>query len=359
MIIIVGKFLVGLFALVAGADVLVRGASALALRIGLSPLVVGLTVVALGTSAPELAVSVQAAAAGQADITLGNVVGSNIANVLLILGIGAVINPLKVSQQLVRIEIPIMIALSGLVLVLALDGDLSFLDGMLLVFIFAAYTTFAIRQSRKTTAKVRKEYQEEVEPPRGWRAHWAVSAAFVGAGLALLVFGATWMVEAAVEGARGIGMSELLIALTVVAVGTSLPEIATSVVAAFRNQDDIAVGNAIGSNIANLSAVLGASALAAGATGLTVAVEALHFDIPIMLGVAVATLPIVFYNFQLARWEGGVFLGYFAAYIVYSVMRAGGSPLLSMFTTAMAAFIFPLTLLTFGVVIWRARRRGT
>ena len=228
-------FFLGLVALVIGAELLVRGASRLAVSFGVSPLVVGLTVVAFGTSAPEMAVSVGSALAGNADLAIGNVVGSNIANVLLILGISALITPLLVDEQIIRQEIPIMIGASALLVVMALDGRIGLLESIVLFALVIAYTVFLVIQSRRASKAVQDEFETGI-PTSTWDSHWAVQVALIAVGLVMLVVGADWLVDAAVAFARAFGVSDLVIGLTVVAVGTSMPEIATSIVAAIRGQ---------------------------------------------------------------------------------------------------------------------------
>ncbi|MBA2573134.1 MAG: calcium/sodium antiporter, partial [Gemmatimonadetes bacterium] len=224
-------FIVGVGLLVGGAELLVRGASRLAGSFGVSPLVVGLTVVAFGTSAPELAVSVQASFDGRSDLAFGNVVGSNIANILLILGLAAVVTPLVVSRQLVRLDVPLMIAASVLLYLMALDGSISRVEGIVLFIGVVTYTTLLIRYGRRETALARAEAGIESAPPGG---PWVANAALVAVGLGLLVLGSWWLVNGAVAIATALGVSELIIGLTVVAVGTSMPEIATSVLASIR-----------------------------------------------------------------------------------------------------------------------------
>lgn len=346
-------FVVGLGCLIGGAEVLVRGASRLAITIGISPLVVGLTIVAFGTSAPELAVTVQASLAGQPDVALGNVVGSNIANVLLILGLSSLITSLAVAQQLVRLDIPIMIGVSVLLLLLALDGRVGRLDGLLLFAGIIAYTTFAIRQSRKESRAVEQEYQAEFGTSA--RGQVLLNLALVAAGLVLIVLGARWLVNGAVAVARLVGVSELVIGLTIVAVGTSLPEVATSLIASLRGERDIAVGNVVGSNIFNIMAVLGlGSALAPG--GVPVAPAALRFDIPVMIAVAVACLPIFARGYVIARWQGLLFLFYYAAYTLYLLLAAVQHDALPVFSRMMLLFVLPLTALTLAVVALRTIR---
>lgn len=351
----------GLALLTVGAEVLVRGAARLATAVGISPLVIGLTVVAFGTSSPEMAVSVQSALSGQADIAIGNVVGSNIFNVLFILGLSAIVAPLIVSQQLVRVDVPIMIGVSLLALALAWDGYVSRLEGALLFAGVIAYTIFAVYQGRKESKAVEEEYAQEFgAKPRG-AAQIALNGVFIVVGLMLLVLGSNWLVDGAIALARAFGVSELVIGLTIVAAGTSLPEVATSVMASLKSERDIAVGNVVGSNILNLLAVLGLAALAAPA-GVNVAPAAFDFDFPVMIAVAVACLPIFFTGYTIARWEGFVFLGYYAAYTAYLFLAANQHDALPVFSNVMFYFVIPLTALTLAVTVyrsWRARRAAS
>ncbi len=344
-------FALGLTVLVVGADVLVRGASRLAVSFGVSPLVVGLTVVAFGTSAPEMAVSVGSALAGSPDLALGNVVGSNICNVLLILGISALITPLLVDEQIIRQEIPIMIGVSALLVVMALDGHLGLVESIVLFALVIAYTVFLIVQSRRASKAVQEEFGTDL-PTSAWDRHWAVQVGLIATGLVMLIVGADWLVEAAVAFARAFGVSDLVVGLTVVAVGTSMPEIATSIVAAMRGQRDIAVGNVVGSNIFNILAVLGASGIASG-TGLPVSEAARNFDLWVMLAVAFACLPIMITGREIARWEGGVFFGYYIAYVAYLVLAAQQQEVLPVFSSVMMGFVVPLTVVTLVVVVIR------
>ena len=352
-------FILGLVALVAGAELLVRGASKLALSFGISPLVVGLTVVAFGTSAPEMAVSVQAALSGQVDIALGNVVGSNIFNVLFILGVSALIIPLLVARQLIRQEVPILIGASLLLFALARDGGISRYDAALMFGLLLAYTVFLIRQSRRESKALAAESTAETASGKGgWDDHWGVQVLLIAAGLALLVLGADWLVNAAITFAKQLGVSELVIGLTIVAAGTSMPEVATSIVAALRGERDIAVGNVVGSNTFNILGVLGLSGMVSP-EGLSVAQSLLSFDLPVMIAVAFACLPVFFTGNLIARWEGGVFLGYYAAYTTYLLLAAQQHDALSTFGVAMSTVVLPLTALTLIVVSWRAWRSPT
>ena len=345
----------GLGVLALGAELLVRGASRLAGALGVTPLVIGLTVVAFGTSAPELAVSVQAALADRPDVVVGNVVGSNILNVLFILGISSLLTPLVVAQRLVRLEVPIMIGVSVLLLVLALDGRVERLEGLLLVGGIVAYTVFAVRQSRREGVEVRAEYAHEygTVAPRG--RNTLVQVALVLIGLALLVAGARWLVDGAARLATALGVSQLVIGLTVVAAGTSVPELATSIVAAVRGERDIAVGNVVGSNIFNVLFILGLSALVSPA-GVAVAPAALAFDIPVMIAVAVGCLPILFTGHRIARWEGALFVGYYAAYALFLVLASLEHDALPWFSRTMVAYVLPLTVVTLLVLYVRSAR---
>lgn len=353
-------FVAGLAALVVGAELLVRGASKLALSFGISPLVVGLTVVAFGTSSPELAVSVQSAWSGQVDIALGNVVGSNIFNVLFILGVSALIVPLLVAKQLIRQEVPIMIGASLLLFALAWDGGLSRWDGALLFGLLIAYTVFLIRQSRKESKAMADEYSRELGVDKGWDGRLPAQLLLIAAGLALLVGGSNWLVDAAVVFAKHLGVSEMVIGLTVVAAGTSMPEVATSIIAAIRGQRDIAVGNVVGSNTFNILGVLGVSGLAAPAS-LTVAPAMLSFDLPVMIAVAVACLPIFFSGNLIARWEGGLFFGYYLAYTAYLILAVQRHDALGTYGFVMGTVVLPLTAVTLAVIAfrqWHGRSRA-
>ncbi len=353
-------FVVGLVMLVAGADLLVRGAGRLAVSAGISPLVVGLTVVAFGTSTPELAVSVQAAMNGNGGIAVGNVIGSNICNVLLILGLSAAITPLVVARELIRVDTPLVIAASVLAWVLAMDGVLGFWDGLLLFTGIIIYTVYAIVQSRRESRAVKAEYGKSLDsaPQRPGLKGYVVDVLFIGVGLALLVQGADWLVGGATSMARAFGVEDMLIGLTVVAVGTSLPELATSVLASIKGERDIAVGNVIGSNLFNILAVLGLSGMLAPG-GVPVASSLISVDFPIMLAVAIACLPILFTEHLIARWEGFVFLGYYVAYTVFLILTATRHGSLATFQNAMIFFVIPLTLLTLGVSLSRTLRPRT
>lgn len=321
---------VGLVALVAGAELLVRGASQIALRLGISSLLVGLTVVAFGTSAPELAVSVTSGINGQPDIALGNVVGSNILNVLLILGLSALLAPLVVHRGLVTAELPIMIVVSFLVIVMSADGQIGRLEGGLLSFGLLVFVGWQIVQARRQARTSESERELLPESDRDGKSpgfgtgrvrFLSVQIGLIAGGLVLMVLGAGWMVDGATRLTLALGVSELVISLTVVACGTSLPELATSATAALRGERDIAVGNVVGSNIFNILGVLGVSA-AVSPQGIKVAEQALWFDIPVMIAAAVLCWPILFSGYLISRREGAFFLACYAAYVSVLVFLA-------------------------------------
>tara|TARA_R110002049_G_scaffold33716_5_gene110963 strand:+ start:1362 stop:2429 length:1068 start_codon:yes stop_codon:yes gene_type:complete len=349
-------FLAGLAALVLGAELLVRGAARLAAGFGISPLVIGLTIVAMGTSSPEMAVSVGAALEGESAIAVGNVVGSNIFNVLVILGLSALIIPLAVSAQIVRQEIPIMIGASILLIGLGLDRVIGHGEAALLLGLLAAYTVFLVRQSRAVTPA---DGNDAAVPLSGTGHRTWVQLLLIVAGLMLLVFGADWLVTAATVFARQMGVTDLVIGLTIVAAGTSMPELATSIVAALRGQRDIAIGNVVGSNTFNILGCVGVTALVAPG-GLAVADAVMHFDVWVMLAVAVACVPVFLTGRRIARWEGAMFVAYYVAYAGYLALMAQQHALLERYSLIMLVFVVPLTVVTLAVSLVRGglRERG-
>jgi cation:H+ antiporter len=349
-------FALGLLLLVGGAEFLVRGASRLALTLGLSPLVVGLTVVAFGTSAPELAVSIGAATRGAADVAVGNVVGSNIFNILLILGASAMITPLAVNGQILRQEIPFLIGASLLMTLLAQDGTVGRAEGLLLTALLAGYTTILIRQSRRESKTVAAEYEEGVTPRSQWDRNLPAQLLLIVGGLAMLVFGADLLVQSATGFARAMGVSDVVIGLTIVAAGTSLPEVAASLMAAFRGERDIAVGNVIGSNLFNILGCIGVTgAIADG--GLRAPDSVLAFDLWFMVAVAVLTLPVCFTGRRIARWEGFFFVAGYVAYAAWCVLSATQHSALPTYRSALLYVAAPATLLLLAASLWP--RRGT
>ena len=357
----VGRIVAGLALLVLGGELLVRGASALARRVGISSLVVGLTVVSAATSAPELAVTVGAVLGDEPGLAVGNVVGSNIVNVLLILGLSALVVPLAVKQRLVRFDLPWMVVLSIGLLLVSLDGRIGAVDGVVLLSAVVLHTVLTVVIGRRGTPVPAaapsgdraagggtggaEDAGTEEEPPP---ASVPRSVLLVVLGIALLVAGATLLVEGAVSIATSLGVSSLVVGLTVVAVGTSLPELATSVIAVRRGERDLAVGNVVGSNIFNIGMVLGLPALISP-EGIPVSGAAVALDIPVMLAAAVALLPIAFTGFAVARWEGALFVALYAAYTGYVVLAATEHDALEGFTWTMAWFVLPLVALTLAV----------
>ncbi|MGD8278823.1 MAG: calcium/sodium antiporter, partial [Gemmatimonadota bacterium] len=297
-------FFLGLALVIGGAETVVRGASRLASTLGVPALIIGLTVVAFGTSAPELVVNLQAATTGRGDIAFGNVIGSNIFNVLFVLGVSAIIAPLRVSEQLIRLDLPVMIGSASLLMLLAMNGRIGRVDGLVLLGILFTYLGLLLTLARRRPELV--PVHAEIVVPAG-QSRWYVDVLFMVTGIAGLVLGSRWFVQGAVEFSRMLGLSELVIGLTIVAGGTSLPEVATSVAASLRGQRDLAVGNVVGSNIFNVLLVVGSTAtLVPG--GVPVAPAALHLDLPMMVTVSIASLPIFFAGMRITRLEGGIFL---------------------------------------------------
>jgi cation:H+ antiporter len=336
--------LVGVAALAGGGEVLVRGASGLARSFGIPPLVVGLTVVSFATSAPELAVTLQAAVGGNPGIAVGNVVGSNIANILLILGICAVVLPLAVRVQMIRIDIPVMIVFAIGALLLTLDGSVGRLDGGLLVLALVVYVAV-------TVVVARRRQDDEVVPvgTRAVASPW-LAVGLVLAGVALLVIGARLFVAGATDVASAFGVSDLVIGLTVVSVGTSLPELAASLVAALRGERDLAVGNVVGSCLFNVGAVLGLTGLLVS-DGVPVAPAAVRLDIPVMVAVSLVLIPVAFTGLAVARWEGAMFTAYYAAYVAYVLLEATEHDAVAPFSGVMLSFVIPITVLWLALLV--------
>ena len=318
---------------------------------------VGLTIVAFGTSAPELAVSVGGSLTGNADVAVGNIVGSNVMNVLLILGLAAVVAPLVVRDQLVKFDVPILIAASLAVWAMASDGLVSRVEGGMLVAALAAYlvTVFVSLRNARSRAAVTADL-DALGPATLTPRAVAWNAALIVLGLLGLTLGAHWLVQGAVATAQAFGVSPLVIGLTVVAIGTSLPEIATSVTASLRGERDMAVGNVVGSNLFNLLCVLGLTA-ALPPQGVPVDAAAIHFDLPVMVAVAVVCLPIFFTGGRISRWEGALLLGYFFAYMGFVLLAATEHDAVGPYSWVMLAFVLPLTLLAVAVAVAMSRAR--
>ena len=322
----------GLSLLLGGAECLVRGARSIASRFGMSPVVIGLTVVALGSSAPEVAVSVHATLTGSPDVALGNVVGSNIFNVLFALGAAAVITPLVVARKLIRHDTPIMVGASVLLFVVAFDGLLSRGDAVLLGAALVGYVTFNVRRARAAMDPIAAAHDSDKTKS---------SALLVIVGIATLVVGSRLLVGGATGIARAFGLSELIIGLTVIAIGTGLPEAVTSIVAALRGEREMAVANVIGSNVLNILCVLAVSA-ALSADGVAVAPAALRLDLPVMIAAALVCLP-VFFGGTISRAEGVLLLAYYAVYVAYMVLDTTGHDAVKPFSAVVLAFVLPLS----------------
>lgn len=320
MIIQILLFVAGLLALYFGAEWLVRGAARLARRLGVSPLVVGLTIVAFGTSSPELVVSILAAARGQADVALGNVVGSNIVNIAVILGAAALVHPLRAEMRIVVRETPIMIVAALLLGLMGLDGDVSRTDGFLLFLGFVAYVAFVLRAAPRESAAVQAEFAEferaesltPLDRTRG------ADALLILGGLAGLALGAHLLVGSALYFAHALGIPEIVIAVTVVAIGTSLPELATTVLAAVRHESDIAIGNIVGSNVFNVLAILGIASLV---HPVAVHSALLRFEVPVMIGLSIVFAGLIATRLRLERWEGILLLAGYAAFAAALIVR--------------------------------------
>ena len=348
--------IVGLGLLVVGAEGLVRGASRIALAVGVSPLVVGLTVVAFGTSSPEMAVSVSAVRDGNSYIAIGNVVGSNVFNILFILGVCALVTPLVISWRIVRLEVPLMIGISVLLWLFVLDGEIARWEAAILFAGIIIYTVWAIRASRRESVAAQEMSAPGAEPPEA-PSPWYLNLAYVVGGLVFLVLGSNWMVDSAVEIAESFGLSELVIGLTIVAAGTSMPELATSVVATIKGEREIAVGNVVGSNIFNILSVVGLSGLVAESE-LQASSFVQDVDVPVMILVAAICLPLFFSGRNLMhRYEGFGFVAAYIAYITYLVWNSsdGGAP---GWYADIAWFVaVPLAVVAVIVTAWRDRHR--
>ena len=303
VLLLIGGFVLLYF----GAEGLVRGSSSLAMRIGISPLIVGITVVAFGTSSPELIVSVGAALEGNPGIALGNVIGSNICNIALILGLAALIKPIKVHTQLIRTDVPVMIGASVLLWVMFSDQAINRLEGGILFIVLIGYLAYSIRKTRSRPEKVNGEM-----PPSGEMKPWR-SVFFAVIGLILLAVGADMFVSGAIQVAQWFQIPDAVVGLTIVAVGTSLPELATSIVAAMKGEGDISIGNVIGSNIFNLLSILGITAMIAPMKSADISI----IDLSVMLGLALLMLPLMRSGQTISRVEGVLLLAIYLGYITY------------------------------------------
>jgi len=318
MLTALGWSLAGLVALIAGAEILVRAGAALAARLGVPPIVIGLTVVAVGTSTPELAVGIDAAVRGNGSLAVGNIAGTNTANILLILGIAALIKPIPLRLQTLRIDLPVMVATALLLWHMASDGVLSWTDGMVLLAGGVAYTSYVVHSARNESRAVRRSFAEAYAPERRARERRDAvrESALLLLGLVVIVAAADWFVDGTVALARLWGVSDAFIGLTVVAIGTSSPELVTAVLSSFRGQRDIAIGNLLGSSVYNIVFILGATCLFP-ADGVAVAAELVEVDIPVMAAVALLCAPVFLSGSVVSRREGGIFVIAYLAYLGY------------------------------------------
>lgn len=349
--------LLGLALLVIGAEGLVGGGVRLARRVGVSPLVVGLTVVALGTSSPELAVGLGAVYSGSGDVAVGNAIGSNIFNTLCILGVASLITPMLVQGEVLRRDVPVMLAASFAPVLVGFDGVISRVEGLLLFAGLVTYLVWLIRLARRNPGSI--EVDEVAAKPVPIGARWVVfDVGRVLVGLLLLAIGSDLLVDSASTLARAAGVSELVIGLTIVGAGTGLPELATSLTAAFRGQRDVAVGNVVGSNIFNVLGILGVSAaFAPGGTGLEMPTSVLRGDLPVMILAAVACLPLFFTGGRISRGEAALLLTGYVLYVVHTVQFARGHGLPPMLVDFLLWIALPAIALGFTFTTWRETRR--
>ena len=309
MITSVTLLVLSLFALYIGAGWLVKGSTEIALKANVSHLVIGLTIVAFGTSAPELVVSINASLTGQGDIAIGNIVKTNIENNAVILGISAVIHPLQAKRQLTRIDIPLLILATIVLTVLFWNGTLNRLEGSIFLIGIILYTTFSLYYSRKHEEKVEKSIGELEKQPEPWYK----DILYLCGGLAILIFASHLLVNNAVSIAQELGVSEAVIGLTIVAAGTSLPELATSLVAALKKNPDIAIGNIVGSNLFNILAIAGTSSV----IHPIVAKNVNYIDLLVMLGLTLLLLPVVKSGQKISRAEGWVLIVIYLCYLAW------------------------------------------
>jgi cation:H+ antiporter len=315
-------FLGGLVVVVLGAEMLLRGATRIATLLRISPIVIGLTVVSVGTSAPELAVGLTAAHEGKGPLAVGNIAGTNIVNILLILGLSAAIRPLPTRSLSVRLDVPVMIATAVALLVMAMDGVLTRAEGLGLLLAAVVYTVALVQLSRQEAPDTRLAFRDALAaqaPPRvnlpTGAAAWAWNGALLLVGMALAVLGAELLVAGAVELAKAYGVSDAFIGLSIVAIGTSAPELVTTMISTLRNDRDVAIGNLIGSSIYNVLVILGLTMVAAPTSGVDVSAEVLWIDLPLAALVAIVCLPVFRSDRLVSRREGIGFVLAYAAYL--------------------------------------------
>lgn len=326
-----GLFAAGLVLLIVGAELLTRGGTKIANTMGISPVVIGLTVVAIGTSMPELAIGIEAALTGSGELAIGNIAGTNTLNILLILGIIAVIKPLPIELSTLRVDLPSMALAAILFLVFALDGALGRIEGIVLIVLALIYTAVIIRASRQESLPARREFErefgddpvpperEETDARRKRRDFWMNLAALIG-GIVVIVLGADWLVDGASDIARMIGASEAFIGLTIVAIGTSAPELVTAIVSTLRGDRRIAVGNLIGSSTYNILLILGVT-MVVPADPIMISTNLALIDIPVMVVAALVCIPIFVGGRRVARTEGALMVAAYLLYLGYLVTQ--------------------------------------
>lgn len=349
-------FLGGLIGLLLAGHLVIRAAAALGAKFGLSPMVIGLTIVAGGTSAPEIAVVFQAINADDTELAVGSIVGSNIANVLLVLGLAATAGTIHVTSRVLRIDVPIMIATSTALLLASLDGNVGRVDGGIFLFALSVFIWWTFRSVPNEAEPVVAEISGPVERRRN-RRRFDRMPTLIGsliAGLAALVFTSRFVVSGAEDLANQLGIPELVIGLTVLALGTSAPEIATTLIAAFQGNRQLAVGNVVGSNIFNILLVLGLGGAVSG--NIEIAASVVRIDLPVMVAAAVACLPLLLWDNRLDPWEGMAFVSFYVAYVVFLTLDAGNHEATNAFAFIVAAIVAPLTILTAMTLAFRRRR---
>lgn len=311
--------LLGLVALVGGAELIVRGGSKVAAGLGIAPIIIGVTVVSIGTSTPELAVGIEAAVQGNGSLAVGNIAGTNVVNLLLILGLSAALRPLEMHTQTLRLDLPVMVGAAAIVTVLAWGGVITRGEGILLVALAVLYTLVIVRIARRERPFVKQEYEREYATPASapeTPSRFAWHGALLLIGIVIVVVGADLLVDGASGLARAQGVSEAVIGLTIVALGTSAPELVTTVVSTVRGERDIAVGNLLGSSVFNLLLILGITA-AVPATGIAVEQDLMRVDLPVMLGVALLCVPVFYSGRRVSRAEGIGFMALYGVYLTY------------------------------------------
>lgn len=314
-----GIFFIGLIIITVGAELLLRGASKIAALFGIQPIVIGLTVVSIGTSLPELAVGLTAIKDGAADMAIGNIAGTNLVNMLLILGLSATIRPLPLHIKAIKFEMLVMIFTAFLLLILCLDGFLSFIDGLIMFLLGIVYLILIIRNSKKESKAIQKQYNEEYQPEAITANNinaWLINSTFLIIGIAGTIWGADLLVSGAILIAKSLGMSDAIIGLTIIAIGTSAPELVTTLVATYKNDRDVAVGNLLGSSITNILIILSLTVLFIPG-GINVNKDILWFDLPLSALVALACYPVFKSDQKVSRAEGLVFISTYLIYILF------------------------------------------